>query len=107
MLRIALAATLSCLCGAASAYDTGGLTCERIGEAAVDTLAAKRAGRDHATQVASLESTVAPDAQVERKLLTNVVRLIYRNDLIDAMEPRDIFIVFFGDCTRGKALDAR
>ena len=107
MLRFVLAASLSCLCGAASAYDTGALTCERIGEAAVDTLAAKRAGRADAMQVASLEATVGPDALVERKLLTNVVRLIYRNDLIDAMEPRDIFIVFYGDCARGKALDAR
>jgi hypothetical protein len=107
MNRLPIASILLLASLPAYTYETGVLTCERLGEAAVSTLEAKRASRG---QEAARDDAVAglePGAEVERRLLNNLVLIIYRNDLIDAMQPGDIYAVFRNDCLAGRILDAR
>jgi hypothetical protein len=89
----------------ASAYDTGSLTCERIGELAATTLAAKQSGTAAGVSLAALTDQFSPDARIERKLVSNINNLIYQNDLIVAMKPADAYLMFMADCMRGRDWD--
>jgi hypothetical protein len=91
--------------GSANAYDIGGLTCQRIGELAAETLVAKQAGKEFEPELTRLVSPLASEAKVERKLVTNIVTIIYQNDLIVAMKPDDAYMMFMGDCMRGQRED--
>jgi|SRR5215831_4072688 len=98
----------ACLLAAAMparAYDTGSLTCERIGELAATTLAAKQSGTAPGVSLAALTDQFSPDARVERKLVSNINNIIYQNDLIAAMKPGDAYLVFMHDCMRGRDWD--
>src|SRR5215831_11163804 len=98
MKKLPVAATLFAVTSVqVNAYDTGSLTCERIGELAAQTLMAKHSGTSHNAQLFSLNSMVPEGADIERNLLTNIVRIIYRNDLLAAMKPEDAYMVFMGD----------
>jgi hypothetical protein len=101
--RILSAVVLSFAASTAAAYDTGTLTCQRIGELAAETVAAKRSG---VSDEASLATLVRPfdEGGVERRLLVNLVDIIYRNELLVAMTPSDAYIVFLRDCMTGKGL---
>jgi hypothetical protein len=98
----------TCLLVASSqvgAYDTGTLTCERIGELAATTLAAKQSGTAAGASLAALTDQFAADARVERKLVSNINNMIYQNDLIVAMKPGDAYMVFMRDCMNGRDWD--
>jgi hypothetical protein len=87
--------------GPACAYQTGSLTCEKIGELAAQTLVAKQSGLTYATLYSELMDPLPGDG-VERKLVGSIVEIIYHNDLIVAMKPSDAQVVFMHDCMRGK-----
>ena len=88
--------------GPAYAYQTGSLTCEKIGELAAQTLVAKQSGLTYSALYSTLLDPLPGDAQVERKLVGNMVDIIYHNDLIVAMKPIDAQLIFMHDCMRGK-----
>jgi hypothetical protein len=87
------------------AYDTGALNCNDIGELAAQTMAAKRAGTPFQSHLASLANGAAERGAVERKLIDNIARLIYENELLEAMRPADAYMVFMSDCRQGKGED--
>jgi len=89
----------------AGAYDTGSLTCERIGELAATTLAAKQSGTAAGASLASLTDQFSNDARTERKLVSNINNIIYTNDLLAGMKPGDAYIVFMNDCMNGRDWD--
>ena len=89
----------------ANAYETGTLICQRIGELAAETLAAKQTGTDLEIHLAALNQPFELDAERERKLVANLVVIIYRNELLAAMTPVDAYMVFRSDCLRGKGFD--
>src|SRR5690349_13150986 len=91
----------------ASAYDTGSLTCERIGELAATTLAAKQSGTAPGVSLAALTQQFSADATVERKLVSNLNNIIYTNDLLVAMRPDDAYVVFMRDCMSGRDWDRK
>jgi hypothetical protein len=105
--RLVVAALVFVASSAAYAYDTGNLSCQNIGELAAQTMKAKQAGNSSEMQLAALTDTLSSDAQVERKLVTNIVNLIYQNELIVAMRPADAYMVFMRDCMNGKAQDSQ
>lgn len=86
----------------ACAYQTGSLTCEKIGELAAQTLVAKQSGLTYNASYFALMYPLPGDAEVERKLVGNIVDIIYHNDLIVAMKPSDAQVVFMHDCMSGK-----
>src|SRR5689334_8413867 len=98
-------AALLCFSLSASAYDTGSLTCERIGELAATTLAARQSGTAAGASLAALTALFSPDATVERKLVTNINNIIYTNELLVAMKPDDAYVVFMHDCMSGRDWD--
>jgi len=89
----------------AGAYDTGSLTCERIGELAAAMLAAKQSGTAASASLAALTEQFSGDARVERKLVSTINNIIYTNDLLAGMKPGDAFIVFMNDCMNGRDWD--
>jgi len=91
----------------AAAYDTGSLTCERIGELAATTLAAKQSGTAPGVSLAALTQQFSADATVERKLVSNLNNIIYTNDLLVAMRPDDAYVVFMRDCMSGRDWDRK
>ena len=103
--QILSAFILSLAASAAAAYETGTLTCQRIGELAAETVHAKRSGVPDEDSRASLLQPFAEDG-VERRLLTNMFEMIYRNDLLAGMKPSDAYIVFLRDCMTGKSQPA-
>jgi len=100
-----LGACLIALSSQAGAYDTGSLTCQRIGELAATTLAAKQSGTAPGVSLAALTDQFAVDARIERKLVSNINNIIYQNDLIVAMKPGDAYLMFMQDCMRGRDWD--
>jgi len=104
MKQLVMAAALfGAVAGSAHAYDIGSLTCERIGQLAAETLAAKQSGTALEPELTTLTAPLTTDATVERKLVTNIVTIIYNNDLLVAMKPDDAYMVFKGDCMRGQS----
>ena len=98
----------TCLLAASAssfAYDTGSLSCERIGELAAKTLAAKQSGAPANASLTALTDQFAPEALTERKLVSNINRIIYTNDLIVAMKPGDAYLIFMHDCMSGRDWD--
>lgn len=98
----------ACLLAASShvsAYDIGSLTCERIGELAARTLAAKQSGTAPGVSLAALTDQFSVDARIERKLVSNINSIIYQNDLLVAMKPDDAYLVFMHDCMSGRDWD--
>ena len=91
----------------AGAYDTGSLTCERIGELAATTLAAKQSGTAAGVSLAALTEQFSPDARNERKLVSNINNIIYTNDLLVGMKPGDAYLVFMHDCMNGRDWDRK
>ena len=89
----------------AGAYDTGSLTCERIGELAATTLAAKQSGTAAGASLTALTDQFSADARIERKLLSNINNIIYTNDLLSGMKPGDAYLVFMHDCMSGRDWD--
>jgi hypothetical protein len=102
---VAAAALFGAIANPASAYDIGDLTCQRIGELAAETLVAKQSGTQFEPELTRLTAPLATEATVERKLVTNIVTIIYQNDLIVAMKPDDAYMMFMGDCVRGQRED--
>ncbi|MEO8629334.1 MAG: hypothetical protein ABI612_14715 [Betaproteobacteria bacterium] len=102
MKDIGFAVALMLVFGGAEAYDTGSLTCPRIGELAAETVLAKHDGTTADAQLLKLTAMLEPDAAVERKLVTNIVHVLYTNELLEAMKPSDAYLVFMGDCMRGR-----
>lgn len=99
---VSVAALVLAASGPACAYQTGTLTCQKIGELAAQTLVAKQSGLTYSALYAALMEPLPGDAAVERKLVGNIVDIIYQNDLIVAMKPSDAQLVFMHDCMRGK-----
>jgi hypothetical protein len=102
-----IGACLLSLSSYVSAYDTGSLTCERIGELAATTLAAKQSGTAPGVSLAALTQQFSADATVERKLVSNLNNIIYTNDLLVAMRPDDAYVVFMHDCMSGRDWDRK
>jgi len=90
---------------AASAYETGNLTCENIGQLAGQTLIAKQSGIPMDTYLSALNDRIPGDAQVERQLIASVIVIIYENDLLTGMKPTEAYTVFQQDCMRDQAAD--
>jgi hypothetical protein len=90
----------------AGAYDTGSLTCERIGELAATTLAAKQSGTAAGVSLAALTDQFSPESR-ERRLISNINSIIYQNDLLAGMKPGDAYLVFMHDCMSGRDWDRR
>jgi hypothetical protein len=107
MQNIALTAVLMMVFSNADAYDTGSLTCPRIGDLAAETIVAKRDGATADSQLAKLIGMFEADAAIERKLVTNIVHTLYENELLEAMQPADAYMVFMGDCIRGREQSPR
>ena len=102
MKNIALTAVLVMASSNADAYDIGSLTCPRIGDLAAETIVAKHDGTTADAQLAKLIGMFEADAAIERKLVTNIVHTLYENELLEAMQPADAYMVFMGDCIRGR-----
>jgi len=90
---------------AASAYETGNLTCENIGQLAGQTLLAKQSGVPLQTYLTALNDRIPGDAYVERQIIASVTVIIYENDLLTGMKPAEAYAVFQQDCARGQAED--
>jgi len=82
----------------AHAYDTGHLTCDNIGQLAAYTLQAKQSGVAYEELVTALQQSMPDEAQLERKLATEITTLIYQTDLLDAMQPEEAYVVFAQNC---------
>jgi len=90
---------------AASAYETGHLSCENVGQLAGQTLIAKQSGIPQDTYMSALNEALPGGAQVERKLVLAIATIIYQNDLPPAMGAADAYAVFQQDCLRDQAAD--
>lgn len=90
---------------AASAYETGNLTCENIGQLAGQTLIAKQSGIPLDSYLSALNDRIPGDAHVERQLIASVIAIIYENDLLSGMKPTEAYAVFQQDCMRGQVED--
>jgi hypothetical protein len=90
----------------ASAYETGNLTCENIGQLAGQTLMAKQSGIPEEIYLSLLTERLPGNADVERKLVANITTIIYQNDLLASMQPSDAHAVFQQDCVRSRIEDS-
>ena len=86
--------------GSASAYDTGKLTCENVGQLAGQTIIAKQSGIPQELYVAILDEKLPGNALIERTIVETIAMIIYRDDLLAVMEPADAYQVFEQDCRR-------
>jgi hypothetical protein len=100
MLRtpIAVAALAFVAAGGANAYPTGQLTCQNVGQLAAQTLHAKQSGVPFETYLTALDQRLPSEAQVERRLVSNITSVIYQNTVLDGMKPDDAYAVFVEDC---------
>jgi hypothetical protein len=102
---VALAALACVVSGAAHAYQTGQLTCQNVGQLAAQTLLAKQSGIPFETYLTALDERLPSEAQVERRLVSNITVVIYQNAVLDEMKPDDAYAVFVQDCVDGQERD--
>jgi hypothetical protein len=107
MLRtsVAVAALAFIVSGGANAYPTGQLTCQNVGQLAAQTLLAKQSGISFETFLTALDQKLPSEAQVERRLVSNITAVIYQNSVLDEMKPDDAYAVFVEDCVDGQERD--
>ena len=98
--KFAVAALALASAGSASAYNTGKLTCENVGQLAGQTIIAKQSGIPQEIYVAILDEKLPGDALIERTIVATIAMIIYRDDLLAVMEPADAYQVFEEDCRR-------
>jgi len=98
--QFAAAALALAAAGSASAYNTGNLTCENVGQLAGQTIIAKQSGIPQEFYVAILDEKLPGDALIERTIVATIAMIIYRDDLLAVMEPADAYQVFEEDCRR-------
>lgn len=63
----------------AAPYPLGSMTCNDIGKFASEVMAAKKAGRSQDDALAALDQRQWGEEAVERKNLTDVIRILYGN----------------------------
>ena len=102
---VAVAALAFVVSGGANAYPTGQLTCQNVGQLAAQTLLAKQSGISFETFLTALDQKLPSEAQVERRLVSNITAVIYQNTVLDEMKPDDAYAVFVEDCVDGQERD--
>ena len=100
MLRNAytIAAVALLASASAHAYDKGQLTCDNIGKLAAYTLQAKQSGVAYEELLTALQQSMPDEAQIERRVATQITTLVYQSDVLDAMKPEDAYVVFAQNC---------
>jgi hypothetical protein len=102
---IAVTALAFVVSGGANAYPTGQLTCQNVGQLAAQTLLAKQSGVPLEAYLTALDQKLPSEAQVERRLASNITSVIYQNTLLDGLKPDDAYTVFVEDCVSAQERD--
>jgi hypothetical protein len=89
----------------ASAYETGQLTCQNIGELAAHTLLAKQSGVPPEAYLSALNERLPADARIERDLAAKITAAVYTNELLAQMKPEDAYGAFTQDCLMSQEQD--
>jgi hypothetical protein len=96
MYAIAAAALLTST--GVQADETGQFTCEDVGKLAAYSLQAKQSGISYDELAAALDQRMPAEAQVERQVVTEITTLVYQNQLLDKMNPDEIYTAFTQRC---------
>ena len=59
---------------------------------------AKQSGIAYEDLVTALQQSMPDEAQIERKVATEITTLVYQTDLLDAMKPEEAYVVFAQNC---------
>jgi hypothetical protein len=103
--QIVVAALIVGASSAAQAYDTGKLTCQNVGQLAAQMVAARQSGVSPDAYLSALNEKLPPDAQIERKLVFDLAKVVYENDQIAVMQPEQVYGVFAQNCLDGQEQD--
>jgi hypothetical protein len=103
--QIAIAALILGASGTASAYETGRLTCQNVGQLAAHMLMARQSGISPQAYLSALDEKLPADAKVERELVMKIAEVVYQDDDIAQMQPEQAFLMFAQNCVQGQEQD--
>jgi hypothetical protein len=104
-MHIAIAALIVGASGTANAFDIGHLTCQDIGQLAAQMAIARQSGVPAEAYLSALNQKLPPDATVERQVAVNIAKVVYQNEEIAAMQPKQVFVAFAQNCAQAQEQD--
>jgi hypothetical protein len=104
-MHIAIAALIVGASGTANAFDIGHLTCRDIGQLAAQMAIARQSGVPAEAYLSALNQKLPPDATVERQVAVNIAKVVYQNEEIAAMQPKQVFAAFAQNCAQAQEQD--
>jgi len=104
-MHIAIAALIVGASGTANAFDIGHLTCQDVGQLAAQMAIARQSGVPAEAYLSALNQKLPPDATVERQVAVNIAKVVYQNEEIAAMQPKQVFAAFAQNCAQAQEQD--
>ena len=104
-MHIAIAAFIVGASGTANAFDIGHLTCQDVGQLAAQMAIARQSGVPAEAYLSALNQKLPPDATVERQVAVNIAKVVYQNEEIAAMQPKQVFAAFAQNCAQAQEQD--
>ena len=104
-MHIAIAALIVGASGTANAFDIGHLTCQDIGQLAAQMAIARQSGVPAEAYLSALNQKLPPDATVERQVAVNIAKVVYQNEEIAPMQPKQVFAAFAQNCAQAQEED--
>ena len=104
-MHIAIAALIVGASGTANAFDIGHLTCQDVGQLAAQMAIARQSGVPAEAYLSALNQKLPPDATVERQVAVNIAKVVYQNEAIAAMQPKQVFAAFAQNCAQAQEQD--
>jgi hypothetical protein len=97
-LWVFLFAVLIMLPATASAYDTGAMSCDDIGQFAAGVVEGKEKGKTQREQLADIERIAPPFHRAERKIMRDIVRQLYTARYA-TLTPDRAFAAYRAECS--------
>ena len=82
----------------ASAYETGAMSCDHIGQFAAGVVEGKEKGKTQREQLADIERIAPPFHRAERKIMRDIVRQLY-TARYETLTPDGAFAAYKADCS--------
>ena len=104
-MHIAIATLIVGASGTANAFDIGHFTCQDVGQLAAQMAIARQSGVPAEAYLSALNQKLPPDATVERQVAVNIAKVVYQNEEIAAMQPKQVFAAFAQNCAQAQEED--
>lgn len=87
---------------AASAYDTGSMSCDDIGHFAAAAVEGKQKGMTEKEALSGITKTVPASYRAERHVLRDIVHQLYTAPYANHLSPDGAFAAYKADCEAGQ-----